>query len=54
VATAAYLKILKSYKSYSKVSQSYMANLTGLELLRYDIQMAGSGCRRAWRRGHLR
>lgn len=43
VATAAYLKMLRSYKTQSKISQSYMANLTGLELLRYDIQMGGYG-----------
>lgn len=42
-ATAAYLKLLRGYKTQSKVSQSYMANLTGLEMLRYDIQMAGFG-----------
>ena len=43
VATAAYLKLVRSYKSQGKMSQSYMENLTGLELLRYDIEMAGYG-----------
>ena len=43
VATAAYLKMLRSYKTQSRVSQSYMTNLTGVEMLRYDLQMAGFG-----------
>ncbi len=43
VATAAYLKMLRSYKTQSKISQSYISDLTGLELLRYDVQMAGYG-----------
>ncbi len=42
-ATAAYLKLLLSYKTSSSMSESYMSNLTGLELLRYDIEMAGFG-----------
>lgn len=43
MATAAYLKLLLSYKTHGSVSESYMSNLTGLELLRYDIEMAGFG-----------
>ena len=42
-ATAAYLKLLKDYKTQGKMSESYMTNLCGLELLRYDIEMAGFG-----------
>lgn len=42
-ASVAYLKLLKSFKTQGKVAQSYMANLTGLEMLRYDIEMAGFG-----------
>ncbi len=42
-ATAAYLKLLKGYKSQNTVSRSYMANMTGFELLRYDIEMSGFG-----------
>lgn len=42
-ASAAYIKLLLSYKSHSSISESYMSNLTGLELLRYDIEMAGYG-----------
>ncbi len=43
VATGAYLKMLKSYKTQSKISESYISDITGLDLLRYDIQMAGYG-----------
>ncbi|MGA2401616.1 MAG: prepilin-type N-terminal cleavage/methylation domain-containing protein [Syntrophobacteraceae bacterium] len=42
-ATTAYLKLLRSYKTQGRLAESYMANLTGLELLRYDIEMAGFG-----------
>lgn len=42
-ATAAYLKILTSYKSQGAVSQNFMQNLTGFDLIRYDLQMAGYG-----------
>lgn len=42
-ATAAYLKLLRGYKSQGKMAQSYMANLCGVELLRYDVEMAGFG-----------
>jgi type II secretory pathway pseudopilin PulG len=42
-ATTAYLKLLRTYKTQGKLAESYMANLTGLELLRYDIEMAGFG-----------
>jgi prepilin-type N-terminal cleavage/methylation domain-containing protein len=42
-ATTAYLKILRSYKTHGKLAESYMANLTGLEMLRYDIETAGFG-----------
>jgi type II secretory pathway pseudopilin PulG len=43
VATTAYLKILRSYKTQGKLAEGYMANLTGLEMLRYDIETAGFG-----------
>ncbi len=42
-ASMAYLKLLKGYKSQGKIAQNYMANLTGLEMLRYDVEMAGFG-----------
>jgi Tfp pilus assembly protein PilW len=42
-ATTAYLKILRSYKTQGRLAESYMANLTGLEMLRYDIETAGFG-----------
>ncbi len=42
-ATTAYLKLLRTYRSQGRLAESYMANLTGLELLRYDIEMAGFG-----------
>jgi hypothetical protein len=42
-AATAYLKLLKTYRSQGRLAESYMANLTGLELLRYDIEMAGFG-----------
>ncbi len=42
-ASLAYLKLLRSYKTHGPLAESYMANLTGFELLRYDIEMAGFG-----------
>ncbi len=42
-AGAAYLKLLKGFKTQSKVSESYTENLAARELLRYDIEMAGYG-----------
>jgi type IV pilus assembly protein PilW len=42
-ATAAYLKLLRTYKTQGRLAESYMANLTGMEMLRYDIEMAGFG-----------
>lgn len=42
-ATVAYMKLLTTYKSQGALSESYIANLTGLDLLRYDIQMGGFG-----------
>jgi type II secretory pathway pseudopilin PulG len=42
-ATTTYLKILRTYKTQGRLAEGYMANLTGMELLRYDIQMAGFG-----------
>lgn len=42
-ATTGYIKLLRTNKTHSKLSQSYMANLIGLELLRYDVEMAGFG-----------
>ncbi len=42
-ATTAYLKLLRSYRTQGRLAESYMANLTGLEMLRYDIEMAGFG-----------
>jgi prepilin-type N-terminal cleavage/methylation domain-containing protein len=41
--TAGYIKILTSYKSQSAMSANFMSNLTGFDLMRYDIQMAGYG-----------
>ena len=42
-AGTAYLKLLRTYSTQGRLAQSYMANLTGLEMLRYDIEMAGFG-----------
>ena len=42
-ATTGYLKILRSYKTQGKLAEGYMTNLTGLEMLRYDIETAGFG-----------
>ncbi len=42
-ATTAYLKLLRTYRTQGRLAESYMANLTGLELMRYDIEMAGFG-----------
>lgn len=42
-ATVAYVKFLRGFKTQSRISQSYMASLCGLEMLRYDIEMAGFG-----------
>ena len=42
-ATTAYLKLLRSYRTQGRLAESYMANLAGLELLRYDIETAGFG-----------
>jgi prepilin-type N-terminal cleavage/methylation domain-containing protein len=42
-ATTAYVKLLRTYKTQGRLAESYMTDLTGLELLRYDIEMAGFG-----------
>lgn len=42
-ATTAYLKLLRTYKTEGRLAEGYMANLTGLEMLRYDVEMAGFG-----------
>ncbi|MGA2225284.1 MAG: prepilin-type N-terminal cleavage/methylation domain-containing protein [Syntrophobacteraceae bacterium] len=42
-ATTTYLKILRTYKTQGRLAEGYMANLTGLEMLRYDIETAGFG-----------
>ncbi|HYA41143.1 MAG TPA: prepilin-type N-terminal cleavage/methylation domain-containing protein [Syntrophobacteraceae bacterium] len=42
-AGTAYLKLLRTYRTQGRLAQSYMANLTGLEILRYDIETAGFG-----------
>ena len=42
-ATTAYLKLLRTYRTQGRLAESYMANLTGLEMLRYDIETAGFG-----------
>ncbi|MGC9194485.1 MAG: prepilin-type N-terminal cleavage/methylation domain-containing protein [Syntrophobacteraceae bacterium] len=42
-ATVAYMKLLTTYKSQGALSESYIANLTSLDLIRYDIQMGGFG-----------
>jgi prepilin-type N-terminal cleavage/methylation domain-containing protein len=42
-ATTTYLKILRTYKTQGRLAEGYMANLTGLEMLRYDIENAGFG-----------
>ncbi len=42
-ATTAYLKLLRTYTNQGNLAENYMANLTGLEMLRYDIEMAGLG-----------
>ena len=41
--TTAYLKLLRTYRTQGRLAESYMANLTGMEMLRYDIEMAGFG-----------
>ncbi|MCE5333989.1 MAG: PilW family protein [Desulfobacteraceae bacterium] len=42
-ATVAYVKFLRGFKTQSRISQSYMSSLCGLEMLRYDVEMAGFG-----------
>ncbi|MDR3570219.1 MAG: prepilin-type N-terminal cleavage/methylation domain-containing protein [Syntrophobacteraceae bacterium] len=42
-ATAGYIKIITTYKSQSAISANFMSNLTGFDLMRYDIEMAGYG-----------
>ena len=42
-ATTAYLKLLRTYRTQGRLAESYMANLTGLEMLRYDLEMTGFG-----------
>lgn len=42
-ATAAYIRIMRTYSTQGALSQNFMQNLTGFELLRYDIEMAGFG-----------
>jgi prepilin-type N-terminal cleavage/methylation domain-containing protein len=42
-ATSAYLKLMTGFKTQSRVSETYMANMCGMEMLRYDIEMAGFG-----------
>ena len=42
-AATAYLKLLRTYRTQGRLAESYMANLTGLEMLRYDIETAGFG-----------
>ncbi len=41
--TTAYLKLLRTYRTQGRLAESYMANLTGMEMLRYDIESAGFG-----------
>ena len=41
--TTAYLKLLRTYRTQGRLAESYMANLTGMEMLRYDIETAGFG-----------
>jgi prepilin-type N-terminal cleavage/methylation domain-containing protein len=42
-AATSYLKLLRTYRTQGRLAETYMANLTGLEMLRYDIEMAGFG-----------
>lgn len=42
-ASRAYLKLVGGFKVQSRISDSQMDTLTGLELLRYDVAMAGYG-----------
>jgi prepilin-type N-terminal cleavage/methylation domain-containing protein len=46
-ATAAYLKLMTGFKTQSRVSETYMANMCGMEMLRFDIEMAGYGLPRS-------
>nr|WP_170920312.1 PilW family protein [Desulfacinum hydrothermale] len=43
VAGAAYLKVMRSFKVQASLPEGRMSHLTGLELLRYDVEMAGYG-----------
>ena len=43
VATTAYVKLQRTHRTHSRLSQDYMDRLNGLKLLRYDIEMAGFG-----------
>jgi prepilin-type N-terminal cleavage/methylation domain-containing protein len=42
-ASGAYLKLFRGYKTQGKIAESYIDNLSGLEMLRYDFEMAGYG-----------
>lgn len=42
-ASVVYLKLLKGYQTQTRIAESHLENLCGLELLRYDIEMAGYG-----------
>lgn len=42
-AGAAYLKLIRASKTQSMISDTYLEKVCGLELLRYDIEMAGYG-----------
>ena len=41
--TAGYIKIITAYKSQGAISSNFMSNVTGFDLMRYDLQMAGYG-----------
>ncbi len=42
-SSVAYLKLMKSQRVESQIGESLMARLSSLELMRYDIEMAGYG-----------
>lgn len=42
-AGSGYLKLMGGFNVQGKIAESYMEKLTGLELLRFDIEMAGYG-----------
>ncbi|KJU86989.1 conserved hypothetical protein, membrane or secreted [Candidatus Magnetobacterium bavaricum] len=45
---ASFLTLSKSFKNVSKLTESHMEDIAGLDIMRYDIEMAGYGLPRAY------